>query len=178
MADRNGDRHLGAFLEMMAAERGASGNTEDAYRRDLDQYLDDLALQGTDVLSAGAAQTRHFIEGLAAAGLAPRTQARKLSAVRQFHKFLLLEGLREDDPTSTIDGPRQGRPLPKVLLFADVDALLAAAREMDGWRGTRLVAMLEILYATGLRVSELVSLRRSQLSRDGRIVTVRGKGDK
>ncbi len=178
MADANGDRHLGAFLEMMTAERGASRNTEDAYRRDLEQYLDDLARQGTDALRAEAGQTRHFIEGLAAAGLASRTQARKLSAVRQFHKFLLLEGLREDDPASTVDGPRQGRPLPKVLSFADVDALLVAARGVEGWRGTRLVAMLEILYATGLRVSELVSLRRSQLSRDGRIVTVRGKGDK
>ena len=178
MVERSGDRHLEAFLEMMTAERGAAPNTRDAYRRDIEQYLGHLADGGADAVGASTSQTRGFIESLAGAGFAARTQARKLSAVRQFHRFLLLEGLRDDDPSSTIDGPRQGRPLPKVLSFAEVDALFAAAREIEGWRGARLVAMLEVLYATGLRASELVGLQRANVSRDGRIVTVRGKGGK
>lgn len=172
------ERHLGAFLEMMTAERGAAHNTRDAYQRDLQQYLIHLERRGSDCVSAAAADVRSFIETLAAAGFAARTQARKLSAIRQFHRFLLLEDVRGDDPTSTIDGPRQGRLLPKVLSFDEVDALLAAARAQDGWRGKRLVALMELLYATGLRVSELVSLKPTSFSRDGRIVTVRGKGGK
>ena len=174
---------------MMVAERGASPNTYDAYRRDLTQYLDYLAragaragaqdgAEGVDGETVTPDQVRGFLAGLAGEGLAARSQARKLSAIRQFHLFLMLEGLRADDPTSTVDAPRLGRPLPKVLKFDEVAALLAAARETGGWRGARLVALLEILYATGLRVSELVGLRLSSLSRDGRIVTVRGKGGK
>ena len=170
--------YLGAFLEMMVAERGASQNTYDAYRRDLTQYLDHLATRGRDGMSAQTDDVRGFLAGLAGEGLAARTQARKLSAVRQFHGFLMLEGGRADDPTSTVDAPRLGRPLPKVLQFDEVAALLDAARAIDGWRGIRLLTLLEILYATGLRVSELVGLRVSSLSRDGRIVTVRGKGGK
>jgi integrase/recombinase XerD len=162
-------RHLGAFLEMMVAERGASQNTYDAYRRDLTRYLEFLASAGQDGESATPETVRRFLADLAADGLAARTQARKLSAVRQFHGFLVLEGHRTDDPTSTVDAPRLGRPLPK---------LLATAGEIGGWRGARMRALLEILYATGLRVSELVGLRLSSLSRDGRIVTVRGKGGK
>lgn len=163
---------------MMVAERGASRNTYDAYLRDLTRYLDHLASVGRDGVSAQTDDVRGFLAGLAADGLAARTQARKLSAVRQFHGFVMLEGHRVDDPTSTVDAPRLGRPLPKVLQFDEVGALLEAARASDGWRGTRLIALLEILYATGLRVSELVGLRLSSVSRDGRIVTVRGKGGK
>ena len=170
--------YLGAFLEMMVAERGASRNTYDAYQRDLTQYLDHLASLGRAGMTAQTDDVRTFLADLSAQGLAARTQARKLSAVRQFHGFLMLEGGRADDPTSTVDAPRLGRPLPKVLQFDEVGALLEAARAADGWRGIRLLALLEILYATGLRVSELVGLRLSSLSRDGRIVTVRGKGGK
>lgn len=170
--------YLGAFLEMMVAERGAPQNTYDAYRRDLTQYLDYLATIGRDGMSAQTDDVRGFLAGLAGEGLAARSQARKLSAVRQFHGFLMLEGGRADDPTSTVDAPRLGRPLPKVLQFDEVAALLDAARAAEGWRGIRLLALLEILYATGLRVSELVGLRLSSVSRDGRIVTVRGKGGK
>lgn len=170
--------YLGAFLEMMIAERGASRNTYDAYLRDLTQYLDHLASLGRTGMTAQTDDVRGFLAGLSGQGLAARTQARKLSAVRQFHGFLMLEGGRTDDPTSTVDAPRLGRPLPKVLQFDEVGALLEAARAADGWRGIRLLALLEILYATGLRVSELVGLRLSSLSRDGRIVTVRGKGGK
>ena len=169
---------LCAFIEMMTAERGASENTRDAYSRDISQYLDHLARFGAGASDTTPEQLHSFVGSLAEAGLAARTQARKLSAVRQFHRFLMLEGYRPDDPTASIASPRRGRPLPKVLQAADVDALLAAARRIDGWRGVRLVSMLEILYATGLRVSELVGLRLSSLSRDGRIVTVRGKGGK
>lgn len=178
MTARAQSPHLGAFLEMMVAERGASQNTYDAYHRDLTRYLEFLAASGQDGVTATPDTVRGFLADLAADGLAARTQARKLSAVRQFHGFLMLEGHRADDPTSTVDAPRLGRPLPKVLQFDEVGALLAAVREIEGWRGARLLALLEILYATGLRVSELVGLRTSSLSRDGRIVTVRGKGGK
>ena len=163
---------------MMVAERGASKNTYDAYHRDLSRYLEFVGNAGQDGETASPETVRGFLADLAADGLAARTQARKLSAVRQFHGFLLLEGYRADDPTSTVDAPRLGRPLPKVLQFEEVGALLAAAAEVEGWRGARMSALLEILYATGLRVSELVGLRLSSLSRDGRIVTVRGKGGK
>lgn len=166
------------FLEMMLVERGISLNTVDAYRRDVKQYLAFLSRTGADGTNARAQHVRCYLQELADSGLAARTQARKLSVVRQFQRFLLLQGKRDDDPTSTIDMPRLGRPLPKFLGFAEVDALLAAARETRGWRGARLVALLETLYATGLRVSELVSLKLSSVSRDGSIVTVRGKGGK
>jgi integrase/recombinase XerD len=171
-------QHLGAFLEMMVAERGASQNTYEAYHRDLTRYLEFLGTDGQDGETASPDIVRGFLADLAADGLAARTQARKLSAIRQFHGFLVLEGHRTDDPTSTVDAPRLGRPLPKVLQFDEVGALLAATSEIEGWRGARMRALLEILYATGLRVSELVGLRLSSLSRDGRIVNVRGKGGK
>ena len=178
MSGNADQRHLDAFLEMMLAERGASLHTIEAYRRDVQQYLIFLSRTGGDSVEAGVEDVRNFVEQLSDSGLAARTQARKLSAIRQFQRFLMLEGARDNDPTSTIDAPRLGRPLPKVLGFAEVDALLASAQTVDGWRGARLVALLEILYATGLRVSELVGLKMSSLSRDGRIVTVRGKGGK
>ena len=178
MTARTELRHLCAFLEMMVAERGASQNTYEAYHRDLTRYLEFLGTDGQDGETASPDTVRGFLADLAADGLAARTQARKLSAIRQFHGFLVLEGHRTDDPTSTVDAPRLGRPLPKVLQFDEVGALLAATSEIVGWRGARMRALLEILYATGLRVSELVGLRLSSLSRDGRIVTVRGKGGK
>ena len=168
---------LGAFIEMMTAERAAPENTRDAYSRDISQYLDHLARFGAGGSDTIPEQVHSFVESLADAGLASRTQARKLSAVREFHRFLMREGHRPDDPTTGIDSPRLGRTLPRVLQEADVDALLAAARRVNGWRGVRLVAMLEILYATGLRVSELVGLRVSSLRRDG-CIEVRGKGGK
>jgi integrase/recombinase XerD len=171
-------RHLGAFLEMMVAERGASQNTYHAYQRDLRRYLEFVAADGRSGVTSTTATIRRFLADLAADGLAARTQARKLSAIRQFHGFLVLEGYRSDDPTSTVEAPRLGSPLPKVLQFDEVGSLLAAVREVGGWRGARMNALLEILYASGLRVSELVGLRISSLSRDGRVVTVRGKGGK
>lgn len=162
----------------MVAERGASQNTYHAYQRDLRRYLEFVAADGRSGVTSTTATIRRFLADLAADGLAARTQARKLSAIRQFHGFLVLEGYRSDDPTSTVVAPRLGSPLPKVLQFDEVGSLLAAAREVEGWRGARMNALLEILYASGLRVSELVSLRISSLSRDGRVATVRGKGGK
>ena len=103
-------RHLDAFLEMMLAERGASLNTIEAYRRDVRQYLVFLSLSGVDSVTAGVEHVRSFVEQLSDSGLAARTQARKLSAIRQFQRFLMLEGARDNDPTSTIDAPRLGRP--------------------------------------------------------------------
>ena len=163
---------------MMVAERGASQNTYEAYHRDLTRYLEFLGTDGQDGETASPDTVRGFLADLAADGLAARTQARKLSAIRQFHGFLVLEGHRTDDPTSTVDAPRLGRPLPKVLQFDEVGALLAATSEIVGWRGARMRALLEILYATGLRVSELVGLPSATVARDARLLIVRGKGGK
>lgn len=166
------------FLEAMTAERGISRNTCEAYACDLRQYLVHLGGHGLSALDAQTPDVQGFLGSLARSGIGTRTQARKLSALRQFHGFLMADGLREGDPTSIVDSPKQGRPLPKTLTVDEVDRLLEAAHAMPGWRGRRLGTMLEILYATGLRVSELVSLRRSSFSRDLRMVTVRGKGGK
>lgn len=171
-------RHIDAFLEMMVAERGAAANTVAAYRRDLDDYARFLAGRGRDPAAAGSGDLRAYLGRLRDAGLAAGTAARRLSALRQFHRFLCAEGLRGDDPSAALDSPRQGRRLPKVLSEAEVDELLAGARARPGAGGARLVALLEILYATGLRVSELVGLTMDALSRDARFLVVAGKGGK
>ena len=167
---------LEGFLEMLAAERGASSNTLSAYRRDLIQYQEQLKTLKTDVLSATATDMRNFLAELASRGYTARTQARKLSALRQFHAFLVTERHRADNPATLVEGPTPKRPLPKLLTPEDIGKLFQAAREVKGWRGARLCTILEILYASGLRVSELVTLKRSSLSRDGKLITVRGKG--
>ena len=161
---------------MLLAERGARPNTLAAYLRDLTDFSGYLAGRGVDEAEAGAADLRAYMDSLAARGLAPRTAARRLSALRQYHKFLYAEGLCPDDPAAAIDSPRQGRRLPKVLSEAEVEALLAAARCHEGPEGSRLLAILELLYATGLRVSELVSLPLAAVRRDPRVIFVRGKG--
>jgi integrase/recombinase XerD len=170
-----------AFLEMLAAERGASANTLAAYRRD----LDDFRAYAGPLAGASAADLRLYIAGLAERGLAATSQARRLSALRQFFRFLLAEGLREDDPTSTAERPKPRRSLPKVLSVDDVDRLLDAAREGATAAGLsparrlatcRLLALLELLYATGLRVSELVSLPAAAGKGERPFLAVRGKG--
>lgn len=171
-------RHVEAFLEMASAERGVSANTREAYARDLADFAAFLAARGGAVEAAGAGDIREYLARLARRGLSPRTGARRLSALRQFHRFLLAEGVRADDPCQVIDSPRRGRSLPKVLREAEVEALLVAARQARGPEGVRLLALLELLYATGLRVSELVSLPVNAVTRDLRLVIVRGKGDK
>jgi integrase/recombinase XerD len=167
-------RHVDTFLEMMAAERGASPRTLDAYRRDL---MDLAAFVKVDVAGVSAADLKRYLAYMRKADLAPRTAARRLSCLRQFYKFLYGESLRGDDPTAALDSPRLGRPLPKFLTEEEVDRLLAAARAMEGVRGVRATALLELLYATGLRVSELVSLPLAAV-RGKQTMIVRGKGAK
>lgn len=171
-------RHLEAFLEMMAAERNAAANTKSAYRKDLDDFAAFLARRGRAIHAAEAADMREYLARSTRAGLSPRTIARRLSALRQFHRFLVGEAIRGDDPLAAIEGPRLGRPLPKLLSEIEVAALIAAASRSAQPEDKRLLAMLEILYAAGLRVSELTALRLSNLSRDRRFMTIRGKGGK
>lgn len=167
--------HGEAFLEMLAAERGAAVNTLAAYRRDLDDAAS--AMAPASLAEASAAQIDRYLLGLAEAGLSPRTGARRLSALRQYFRFLLEEGVRSDDPTAAIDGPRPTRSLPKYLSEAEVDALLAVARADETRHGRRLLAIVELLYATGLRVSELAALPAAALKAEGALI-VRGKGGK
>jgi integrase/recombinase XerD len=166
------------FLEMMAAERGAAHNTIESYRRDLAGFMAFLAPRGRLPENADAAQIRAYFGRLSGAGMAPGTSARRLSALRQFFRFLFAERFREDDPCCAIDSPRQGRPLPRYLSEEEVERLLAAAHRRGGGKGKRLAALMELLYATGLRVSELVALPLSAMSRDGRMLIVNGKGGK
>src|SRR5918995_4863552 len=168
----------GSFLEMMVAERGASRHTIDAYRRDLTSYGRFLDRRGLRCETADAAAIRAWLAQLSAEGLSAATMARRLSAIRQLHRFLYLEGARPDDPTQTIEGPRQQRPLPRLLDQAEVAALIEAARQRADAEGLRLTACLELLYASGLRVSELVGLPLSALAPDRSLLTVLGKGGK
>ncbi len=171
-------RHLGAFLEMMVAERAASPNTIDAYRRDLLDLLRFLHTRGLAPETADAEALRRYQQAQSKAGMSARTGARRLSALRQFFQFLFAERIRTDDPSRHLDRPKQGRPLPKYLSEGEVDRLLATAAAYPGRHGVRMTALLEILYATGLRVSELVGLPMTAFGRDRRVLIVRGKGGK
>ena len=177
---------IALFLDMQSAERGAASNTIEAYRRDLSACATEMAEQGAALAQAGAPELRDYLSNLAAR-LAPSSQARKLSALRQFYRFLYAEGLRADDPAASLSGPKRGRALPKILSIDDVDRLLAAARMGFSEPGTsaserlrrlRLCCLLEVLYATGLRVSELIALPASAARRGTRMLIVRGKGGK
>ncbi len=168
---------------MLAAERGAASNTLQAYRRDLEDFLSFLEGRGNELARVAPAEIRAFLRARSEAGLAATSRARRLSAIRQLFKFLVGEGLVAEDPTLGLKGPKQGRPLPKTLSVAEVDRLIAAAwrraqttQGRDRMRALRLYALLETLYATGLRVTELITLPRSVLADDGRILTVKGKG--
>lgn len=175
---------IGAFLEMMSAERGAAKNTLEAYLRDLSDYADFLDAKGSSPLKADRDVVRAYLERLDAEGLAASSAARRLSAIRQFHKFLCSEDMRGDDPTRIIAAPKARRGLPKVLSIADVDMLLARAETEAGEEAVegrkssaqRLYVLLELLYATGMRVSELVGLPRSAVIRDASYLTITGKG--
>jgi integrase/recombinase XerD len=168
------DRHIEAFLEMLAAERGAAANTLDAYRRDLEGFAAYAAGRGAGPAQADAALLHGFLASLA--DQAPRTVARKLSTLRQFHRFLLREDVRADDPTRLLDAPRLPKSLPKYLSEQEVDALLAAAARLAPRQAVVAEAALEILYATGLRVSELLALPAAALSADRQVLLLRGKG--
>ncbi len=161
---------------MLAAERGAARNTLEAYRADLADFARFAAASGAGPAAADATLLHGYMAELHRAGLSARTAARRLSALRQFHRFLLREGMRADDPTSLLDAPRLPKPLPKYLSEQEVDALLGAAARQPGLRGALALAALEVLYATGLRVSELLSLRRTALSGDAAVLLMRGKG--
>lgn len=172
------DRHAEAFLEMLTAERGAARNTLAAYGADLDDFSGFAAARGQSVARADDTTLHAYLAHLHDLGLSARTAARRLSALRQFHRFLLRERIRDDDPTLLLDSPRLPQGLPKYLSEAEVDALLAAAAGQKPARARVMVAALEILYATGLRVSELLSLPRGALSRDAVLLFVKGKGGK
>ena len=164
------------FFEMMVAERGASANTQVAYRRDLADVGSFVARRGRDLANATTDDIRAYLTALNRSGASSRTAARRLSALRQFFRFLYAEGDRSDDPTATVEAPRSGRPLPKVLTEAETDALLAAARADQSIEGLRRAALIELLYASGLRVSELISLPGRALRNDTPFIIVRGKG--
>src|SRR5262245_38249425 len=175
--------HLTAFLEMMAAERGAAGNTLEAYRRDLQDFLGFLERRGSSLPEAEPADIGAYLRALSEAGMAPTSRARRLSAVRQFFKFLSAEGVVDEDPALGFAGPKKGLAIPKTLSIAEVDRLIEAAQRRtettkgrDRVRALRLHALIEMLYATGLRVTELVTLPRSVLAGDGRVLTIKGKG--
>ncbi|GLS30626.1 tyrosine recombinase XerD subunit [Mesorhizobium albiziae] len=180
----NSPARIEAFLEMMSAERGASDNTLSSYRRDLEDAAEHVR---GNLAAAAPADIRAYLNDIAARGFAATSQARKLSALRQFFKFLYAEGLRSDDPTGTLDSPRKERSLPKTMSEAETGRLLdrAAIEAVDTALGDsahlaalRLHALVEVLYATGLRVSELVSLPLTVALRDERFFLVRGKGNK
>ncbi len=174
---------IGRFLEMLAAERGAAKNTLDAYRRDLTDLATHLAGSGVALAEATARDIADYQRHCAEAGLATTSRARRLSAIRQLFRFLANEGMIADDPAHGIAGPRRERPLPKTLSVAEVDRLLSAAQAAiqgthgrERVRALRLHALLEVLYATGMRVSELVALPRNVLTGDDRVLTITGKG--
>ena len=175
------------FLDMLAAERGASLHTLSAYRRDLEDLSAFLMAQKSSLLAADTEDLRAYLAQLSARHMAASTSARKLSAMRQFYRFVYGETLRADDPSGRLKSPKQGRPLPKVLGVEDVSRLLDLAKSeaMDAGlspsrrkSAVRLYVLLELIYATGLRVSELVSLPAQLARSKDRLVMVRGKGNK
>ncbi len=188
MHSRTSDHRLiNLFIDMLAAEQGAGANTIDAYRRDLSDFSEFLGHGGWDFTGAETQALRDYLADLDARGFKSSSVARRLSAMRHLFRFLLSERIRGDDPAAVLSGPKRGRGLPKVLSIADVDRLLSHAKALvdaaDAPAGQRLRAMrlyclLEVLYATGLRVSELVALPRSAARRDARMIVVRGKGNK
>jgi integrase/recombinase XerD len=175
------------FLDMLAAEQGAGDNTLDAYRRDLTDFSEFLGRKKQNFAGAGTDELRDYLADLDSRGFKSSSVARRLSAMRHLFRFLLNERIRSDDPAAILSGPKRGRGLPKVLSIADVDRMLTRAKELTEAEGVspqqrlramRLYCLLEVLYATGLRVSELVALPLSASRRDARMIVVRGKGNK
>ena len=185
---KNSDQALiELFLDMLAAERGGAKNTLAAYARDLADFSRELGAAGRTIARASTDDLRSYLVSLGKRGFAAASVARRLSAIRQLYRFLYAEGRRADDPSAVIEGPKRGRGLPKVLSIAEVDRLLAAARsgidkaeqpKLTRLRAARLACLIEVLYATGLRVSELVALPVSAAEPSARMLTVRGKGNK
>jgi integrase/recombinase XerD len=178
---------INLFLDMLAAEQGAGRNTLDAYRRDLTDFSEFLARGGQGFVSAETQELRDYLADLDARGFKSSSVARRLSAMRHLFRFLMNERIRSDDPAAILSGPKRGRGLPKVLSIGDVDRLLTRAKALTEMpeasplqrlRAMRLYCLLEVLYATGLRVSELVALPLSASRRDAAMIVVRGKGNK
>ncbi|ODT69304.1 MAG: site-specific tyrosine recombinase XerD [Pelagibacterium sp. SCN 63-23] len=182
----SGSHLISAFLEMMSAERGAAANTIDAYGRDLADYAAFVTARRQTLLDCPRDTVTDWLDDLKNQGLSASSSARRLSAIRQFHKFLCADGLRGDDPTRIVASPKSRRALPKVLSVEEVTRLLSLAEAEAGAPASpqkqlsaqRLYVLLEMLYATGLRVSELVSLRRAAVMRDAAFLSVKGKGSK
>jgi len=172
------DRHAEAFLEMLAAERGAARNTLAAYSADLAHASAFLAARGIALSAADAASLSAYLESLAASGLSARTAARRLSALRQFHLFLYRERIRPDDPTAELDRPKLGRRLPRVLSVEEVGRLIEAAATAPPPEGLRDAALIELLYGSGLRASEVITLPRAAFNAATEALLVRGKGGK
>jgi integrase/recombinase XerD len=162
------------FLEALAVERGASRHTLDAYARDLSDFAAEPGV--ASLLDVETGHVRGYLHRLHAAGLSEATQARRLSALRQFYRFALHEGWRDSDPTQGVASPKRGRPLPRVLSTEDVERLFAACDARDGAEGVRARTLLELAYATGLRVSELVNLPENTGRGLPALVHIRGKG--
>ncbi len=169
-----------SFLDMMSAERGASLNTLAAYRRDLIEFCAAASKRDAGLASATRGHLKTYLAGLAAAGITASTQARKLSALRQFFGHLCAENIRKDDPTNAIEAPRKGRTLPKIISQEDLERLIAAARprQPDDVERIRLLAITELLYASGLRITELVTLPVAAARNRQGFLVVRGKGGK
>ncbi|MDP9731235.1 UNVERIFIED_ORG: integrase/recombinase XerD [Rhizobium sp. SORGH_AS260] len=175
---------LESFLEMMSAERGAAANTLASYERDLTDLREFLGSRGQSLTEAATSDLSAYLTHLSAQGFAATSQARRLSSMRQFYRFLYSEGLRSDDPTGIIDAPKKGVALPKTMSVADVNRLLGLAAQEAATEGPgqlariRMHLLLELLYATGMRVSELVALPVKVLRQEGRFLMIRGKGNK
>jgi integrase/recombinase XerD len=188
MRSRTSDAGLiNLFLDMLAAEQGAGDNTLDAYRRDLEDFSEFLARDKQHFADVETQALRDYLADLDTRGFKSSSVARRLSAMRHLFRFLLHEQIRSDDPAAILSGPKRGRGLPKVLSISDVDRLLVRAKALadapeasapQRLRGLRMYCLLEVLYATGLRVSELVALPLAASRRDARMIVVRGKGNK
>src|SRR6202161_3168488 len=187
-ASKTSDAKLtGLFIDMLAAEQGAGENTLDAYRRDLIDFSEFLGRSGQTFAGAETEMLRDYLADLDTRGFKSSSVARRLSAMRHLFRLLLNKRIRRDDPAAILSGPKRGRGLPKVLSISDVDRLLTRAKALteeadtspqERLRTIRLYCLLEVLYATGLRVSELVALPLSAARSDARMIVVRGKGNK
>jgi integrase/recombinase XerD len=181
------EKLINLFLDMLAAEQGAGANTLQAYRRDLEDLSAFLCRSRQDFATVETDRLRDYLSDLDTRSFKSSSVARRLSAMRHLFRFLLNERIRSEDPAAILSGPKRGRGLPKVLSISDVDRMLTRAKELAlaaeasnarRLRAMRLYCLLEVLYATGLRVSELVSLPRTAARNDARMIVVRGKGAK
>jgi integrase/recombinase XerD len=169
---------IDAFLEMMAVERAAARNTLTAYEKDLADAGGFLSGRDRDLADASAEDIEAYFQHLGERGASPATAARRRASVRGFYRFVLGEGWRKDDPSRRVDAPKQGRPLPKVLTRDEIDRIIAAATARDGAAGLRLGCMVELIYASGLRISELLALPLAAVARQPAYLIVKGKGGK